>query len=107
MVGSILEAPIMKWPPENLEELLKRSGEILRAAGATAVYVFGSAATGRMHEASDVDLAVSGLSPKDYLPAKVKVGNLFGRSVDLIDLDLVSPFTSYLKTKAGALRRVV
>ena len=97
----------MKWPPENLNELLKRSAEILSAAGATAVYVFGSAAKGRMHEDSDVDLAVSGLSPVDYIPAKVKVGNLFGRSVDLIDLDLESPFTRYLKTKAGMLRRVV
>ena len=96
----------MKWPPENLDELLKRSAEILHAAGATAVYVFGSAATGRMHEDSDVDLAISGLPPKDYISAKVKVGNLFGRSVDLIDLDLGTPFTSYLKTKPGALRRV-
>ncbi len=97
----------MKWPPENLNALLKRSAEILRAAGATAVYVFGSAATGRMHENSDVDLAVSGLPPRGYIPAKVEVGNLFGRSVDLVDLDLETPFTSYLKTKAGALRRVV
>lgn len=96
----------MKWPPENLDELLKRSAEILRAAGAKAVYVFGSAAAGRMHEDSDVDLAVSGLPPRGYIPAKVEVGNLFGRSVDLIDLDLETPFTSYLKNKAGALRRV-
>lgn len=97
----------MKWPPDNLDELLKRSAEILQAAGATAVYVFGSAATGRMHEDSDVDLAVAGLPPRDYIAAKVKVGNLFGRSVDIVDLDLATPFTSYLKTKAGALRRVV
>lgn len=96
----------MKWPPENMEELLKRSAEILRAAGAKAVYVFGSAATGRMGEDSDVDLAVSGLPARGYIPAKVKVGNLFGRSVDLIDLDLETPFTSYLKAKAGVLRRV-
>lgn len=96
----------MNWPPENLEDLLKRSAEILCAAGAEEVYVFGSAANGRMDEDSDVDLAVAGLAPRDYIPAKVEVGNLFGRSVDLVDLDLESPFTSYLKTKQGALRRV-
>jgi predicted nucleotidyltransferase len=96
----------MNWPPENLDELLQRSAEILRAAGAKAVYVFGSAATGRMHGASDVDLAVSGLPPRGYIPAKVKVGNLFGRSVDLVDLDLETPFTRYLKAKEGALRLV-
>ncbi len=96
----------MKWPPQNLDELLSRSAELLRAAGAKDVYVFGSAATGRMHEGSDIDLAVAGLPAKSYIPAKVEVGNLFGRSVDLVDLDLESPFTSYLKSKRGVLQRV-
>lgn len=95
-----------QWPPENLWELLKRSGEILRAAGAREVFVFGSAAKGKMHADSDVDLAVTGLPPRKYIPAKVEVGNLFGRSVDLVDLDLESPFTSYLKQKDGLLLRV-
>ncbi len=96
----------MKWPPDDLKGLLARSAEILRAAGAREVYVFGSAATGLMHEDSDVDIAVAGLPPKKYIPAMVHIGNLFGRSVDLVDLDMETPFTSYLKTKTGALLRV-
>jgi len=95
----------MSWPPSNLEELLHRSAEVLRAAGARAVYVFGSAATGRMNERSDVDLAVSGLPPRSFIPAKVAVGNLFGRSVDLVDLDEEGPFIRYLK-REGELRLV-
>lgn len=96
----------MKWPPENLDELLRRAGEVLSAAGAREVYVFGSAATGRMHEHSDVDLAVSGLPPASYISTLVKVDEVFGRYVDLINLDRQTPFTSYLKTKEGLLRRV-
>lgn len=96
----------MKWPPEDLDELLARAAELLRSAGAREVYVFGSAATGRMHEHSDVDLAVSGLPPRSYIPTLVRVDEVFGRYVDLVNLDRETPFTSYLKSKEGLLRRV-
>lgn len=46
---------------KELEEQVNRAAEILKAAGAREVYVFGSAATGSMHECSDVDFAVVGL----------------------------------------------
>lgn len=96
----------MSWPPENLNELLVKAAAVLRAAGAREVYVFGSAATGRMHEHSDVDLAVSGLPPRIFFRAMSKVSMLFEGWVDLVDLDVISPFTTYLKTKEGCLRRV-
>lgn len=95
----------MSWPPPNLEELLKRSAQVLHAAGARTVYVFGSAATGRMTERSDIDLAVSGLPPRSFIPAKVAAGNVWGRCVDLVDLDEETPFTRYLK-REGELRLV-
>ncbi len=96
----------MRWPPENLDELLKRAAEVLRSAGAREVYVFGSAATGCMHEHSDIDLAVSGLPPASYISTLVQVDDVFGRYVDLVNLDRETPFTSYLKKKEGLLRRV-
>lgn len=96
----------MSWPPENLSELLVEAAAILRAAGAREVYIFGSAATGRMHGHSDVDLAVSGLPPKIFFRTMSKVSMLFDGWVDLVDLDVISPFTTYLKTKEGCLRRV-
>lgn len=96
----------MNWPPKNLDELLDRAAEVLRRAGAREVYVFGSAATGRMHENSDIDLAVSGLPPASYFPTLLRVDEIFGRFVDLVNLDRETPFTNYLKTKEGLLRRV-
>lgn len=95
----------MDWPPENLDEMLQRAGAILRHAGAREVYVFGSAASGQMHEHSDIDLAVSGLPPRSFFATMAKVSDVFGRTVDLVDLDQVSPLTTYLENE-GELRRV-
>lgn len=91
---------------DDLDELLKRSAEILHSAGAREVYVFGSATTGRLHRHSDIDLAVSGLPPETFFPSLVRLSEVFGRSVDLVDLEDDTPFTNYLKSKQGLLRRV-
>ncbi len=96
----------MDWPPKNLDELLRKAGEILRQAGAQEVFVFGSAATGRMHEHSDIDLAVSGLPPRAFFSTMAKVSDVFERAIDLVDLDVISPFTTYLREEEE-LRRVV
>jgi predicted nucleotidyltransferase len=93
------------WPPAHLEELLRRAGKILRDAGAEEVYVFGSAATGQMHERSDIDLAVQGLPPRRFIRAMLKAEDIFDRPVDLVELSDDTPFTRYL-VRGGKLRRV-
>ena len=90
---------------ERVENLLQRGAALLRAAGAREVYVFGSVATGRTHEGSDVDLAISGLPPENFFATMARLEDLFEGNVDLVDLDDATPFTAYLKTK-GLLRRV-
>ena len=96
----------MQWPPENLEELLHRAGDVLREEGAREVYVFGSAAAGRLQESSDVDLAVTGLPARRFIPAMGRVREIFNRPVDLVELTDDTPFTRYLKTEEGELLRV-
>lgn len=91
---------------KELEEQVKRAAEILKAAGAREVYVFGSAATGRMHECSDVDLAVVGLPPEKFYSSGGQLFDVFDRPFDLVDLDQENPFTDYLKEK-GRLVRVL
>ena len=90
---------------ELLDDLLTRGAALLKSAGAREVYVFGSVATGRNRKGSDIDLAVSGLPPASFFPALARLGDLFDRPVDLVDLDRADPFTTYLKGK-GLLRRV-
>lgn len=78
---------------------------VLKDSGAKTVYLFGSAATGTMRDGSDVDLAVSGLPPKNFFKALSAASSLLDRSVHLIDLDEVTPLTRYL-IEEGELQRV-
>ena len=90
---------------EELAPLLSQAAQRLRQAGAREVYVFGSAATGRFTEHSDVDLAVSGLPPAIFYQLLSEVTDIIGRSVDLIDLDERTLFSEFLRTE-GKLKRV-
>jgi predicted nucleotidyltransferase len=86
-------------------ERIERAADALIALGAREVFVFGSAATGRMNERSDVDLAVSGLPPERYFRAMTDAGRILESPLDLIDLDEPNPFVQHLRDH-GALRRV-
>lgn len=91
---------------EELKELIKEAAETLKSYGAKDVYVFGSAAEGRVDEYSDIDMAVSGLPPGVFFRAWARAVRAFpGREMDLIDLDHDTPFTRYLREE-GELQRV-
>ena len=90
---------------DDLKDRIHTAAEALKAAGAREVYVFGSAATGRLREGSDIDLAVAGLPPERFLEAMGRAARALRRPVDLVDLDEANPFTEYLRRK-GALQRV-
>ena len=77
--------------------LIHKAAEVLKSYGATEVYLFGSMATGTYNEHSDVDLAVAGLPPKNFISAMSGAGDVFKRELDLIDLDEKTLSTEYLK----------
>jgi predicted nucleotidyltransferase len=84
--------------------LVQRVADELKSAGAREIYIFGSAARGTGDGASDLDLAVSGLPPSVFYRMGARVSDLIGRSVDLIDLDVNTPFTRYLRTENELVR---
>ena len=90
---------------DDLKEEIGKAAAALRAAGAREVYLFGSVASGKVREDSDIDMAVSGLPPKRFFHAMSEVSRILNRSLDLIDLDEDNPFTRYLKEE-GELERV-
>lgn len=77
---------------------------MLRDMGATQVFIFGSIARGNVRPDSDVDIAVTGLSPKLYFSAASKVSDIFHRPVDLLDLDDETPIVRYLLTSGDLVR---
>jgi len=89
---------------EELRELVGRAAQVLKAAGASEVYLFGSTARGTLHKGSDVDLAVVGLPPERFFRAMGQACDVLGRPLDLVDLDEVSPFTRYLREEGELVR---
>lgn len=90
---------------DELERLVMKAAEVLMAAGAREVYLFGSAAAGDMREGSDIDLAVSGLPPETFFRAMGQASRELDRPLDMVDLDEQTLFTEYLRKK-GRLHRV-
>jgi predicted nucleotidyltransferase len=92
--------------PEPYRRDINRAVSILKEAGCTHVFLFGSLITGTIRDESDIDLAVRGC-PKD------KFFHLLGRlmleldhPVDLVDLDSQQALAHYLE-KEGRLHQVV
>lgn len=92
----------------NLDETdkkdLVKAIELLKAYGAREIYLFGSMARGDMDRYSDWDFAVRGLPSTDYYSAFAKLMQVLSRSVDLVDLDEVNPFSAYVLTKKECTR---
>jgi predicted nucleotidyltransferase len=90
---------------EELRRRIEQAAAVLRECGAKEVYLFGSAATGKMRPESDIDLAVSGLPPEVFFEAMGKAGDILRIPLSLVDLDEDNAFTRYLKEE-GELQRV-
>ena len=87
---------------ERLRALLPTAAERLRGEfGATEVWAFGSLTTGHAHAESDVDLAVRGVSARDYFVALAALGDLFGTDVDLVALETAVPALAARVTREG------
>ena len=87
----------------DAKALIERAAAELKVAGAREVYVFGSASKAA-GAAADLDLAVSGLPPSVFYRVGARLSDLLGRSVDLIDLDISTPFTRYLREENELIR---
>ena len=88
----------------DAKALIERAATELKVAGAREVYVFGSTAKGAAAGAADLDLAVSGLPPSVFYRVGARLSDLLGRSVDLIDLDVSTPFTRHLREENELVR---
>ena len=80
-------------------EAIVRAASILREQGAREVYLFGSAATGRLRDGSDIDMAIAGLPPERFFLAMGLAADLLDRPLSLVDLDDDTPFTRHLRAE--------
>ena len=86
--------------------LLKDAAALLVAGlpGVQAVYLFGSAARGRLRADSDADFAVLAAGTLDTVTVfetRLRLAAMLGRSVDLVDLRSASPVIARQVLAAG------
>jgi predicted nucleotidyltransferase len=76
--------------PKHLDEKLTKAIEYLKSIGCKEIILFGSLSDGRFDKFSDIDLAVSGISPGAYFRAVAVLYSIVGWKVDLVAMDYVS-----------------
>ena len=75
---------------------LAKAAKILKNAGCSEVYVFGSQATGRANVNSDIDLGVRGLSSASIFGLHYDLEQALRTKVDLVDFDYQKDFFDLL-----------
>lgn len=79
--------------------------KILKDAGSSEIYLFGSQATGCANENSDIDLGVKGLSSEIFFGIHYDLETRLKTPVDLIDFDYQKDFYELLK-RSGELKKI-
>lgn len=82
----------------EIKEKLDKIVDYLKNIGCSKVLLFGSYAEGSIHENSDIDIAVSGISTLDFFKAIAKLPLLINNPIDLVDFnDLPSQFQNSIQ----------
>ena len=84
---------------------IQKAVTILKDAGCSEVFLFGSITSGEVREKSDIDLAVRGCPQEKFFHLLGKLMMELDNAIDLVDLDSQDVFARYLE-KEGELIRI-
>ena len=90
--------------PASVEEDIRRAVEILKAAGCTEVFVFGSLAAGKSEGHRDIDLAIRGCPRGRFFHLLGRLIMELRHPVDLVNLDSSDPFARFLEEEGELLK---
>ncbi len=88
--------------PEIYQEDIRRAVKILKDAGCTDIFLFGSVSLGR--PGTDIDLAVRGCSRGQFFRVLGRLLLELNYPVDLVDLDRQDAFARYLEEQGELLK---
>jgi len=91
--------------PGKIGENITRAIAILKAAGCTDIFLFGSLARGDPSSASDIDLAVRGCPKGAFFRVLGKLMMELEYPVDVVNLDRPNDFNEYLE-REGELQQI-
>lgn len=75
---------------KSIEKKLVQTTEYLKSIGCKEIILFGSLSDGTFDKFSDIDLAISGISPGAYFRTVAVLSSLVGWKVDLVAIDYIS-----------------
>jgi predicted nucleotidyltransferase len=87
--------------PQDYQEDVHRAVKILKEAGCTHIFLFGSLTDGKVREGSDIDLAVRGCPKGGFFHLLGKLLLELDHPVDLVSLDRQDAFARYLEEEGG------
>lgn len=90
--------------PESYQRDISRAISILKEAGCTHVFLFGSLTTGKTRGESDIDLAVRGCPKDQFFHLLGRLLLELDHSVDLVDLGSQQAFACYLEEEGELLQ---
>jgi len=77
--------------PTDIQTKLERIVDYLKGGGCSKIYLFGSMAEGTHRSQSDIDIAVSGISSREFFKAAAMLPFIAKHRVDLVDLNDLPP----------------
>ena len=80
----------MQKGKSGIKDRLTIATEYLKSIGCKEIILFGSLVDEDIDEFSDIDLAVSGISPRTYFKTLVEISSVVGGKVGLVTMDYVS-----------------
>lgn len=95
---------MISFPEEYMADIDKAKA-ILKDCGVSEMFIFGSLATGKVNDNSDIDIAVRGLRADLFFFAYSKLAMKLDHEVDLVSFDDENRFSSNL-LKSGNLERI-
>lgn len=90
---------------ETYQKDIHRAIEILKEAGCSEIFLFGSLASGEVGDKSDIDLAIRGCPQGKFFHLLGKLLLELDYPVDLVNLDRQDAFAQYLE-KEGELIQI-
>jgi len=89
---------VMDKIPLKYQEEIKKATNLLKNEGCKSVFLFGSMVTGKIHDESDIDIGISGLSPQKFFGVYAHLDKELKNKIDLVDFDVNEEFYLLLKS---------
>jgi predicted nucleotidyltransferase len=78
---------VMNKIPLKYQEDIEKAIILLKDEGCKSVFLFGSMVTGKIHDESDIDIGITGLSPQNFFRVYAHLDRQLKNKVDLVDFD--------------------